>query len=483
MTSNLQAGVYRVDITGPLGISLCGYIARDGVARCIDRPLTATALVLTDGDRKVCIVACDLVFILSPEVDRIRQSIASELGTTVESVLINCSHTHCGPNIWDYSWDDAHQKRLQREYLANLANLLVGCASVANERARPARLGTGYGSAWIGINRREPGDDGKIMLGENPSGPMDPTVGVIRVDEMNGRPLAIVFSYGCHTVTMGPKFLGFSPDFPGPARELIERATGATTLFLQAAGGNINPVTGIGATEDDTGNMTRLGHTLGAEVLKVAHAIRTHQKRGDPVIFASLTRNKMYPLLPADPYEISLAAASETVQLPLVDPPSVEDARKILALREELLAKSRREGVPEPNQRFFIRFRDWAEYLLREVESGKRRLSVPVPVQALRIGSLGIAAAAGETLVELGLRAKERSPFAETLFLGYSNGCVNYIPPAECYPEGGWSPWETYYVPDMLCQSYMLPMHYQPEAAGMLVDASVRLLHQVRPAP
>ena len=59
----MYAGVTRVDITPPVGISMVGYYIREGVSTGIERPLTATAFVLTDGETKVVIVACDLLFI------------------------------------------------------------------------------------------------------------------------------------------------------------------------------------------------------------------------------------------------------------------------------------------------------------------------------------------------------------------------------------------------------------------------------------
>ena len=258
MSGEFRAGAARADITPPIGISMAGYYSREGVSTGVERPLTATALVLTNGDVKIVIVCCDLIFIQSPAVDEIRRRIGEAVGTDGGSVLINCSHTHCGPSPLFATWEGEYQELLQQTYMANLANLLVGCVCEANQRLQPARIGAGTGTAYIGINRREKGEDGRIFLGENPEGPMDPEVGVIRVDAKDGRPLAVLFSYGCHTVTMGPKNLRLTPDFPGPARELIESATGAIALFLQAAGGNINPITGIGPTEDDRENMTRL---------------------------------------------------------------------------------------------------------------------------------------------------------------------------------------------------------------------------------
>ncbi len=465
-----------MDITPPIGISMCGYFARAGVSNSLERPLTATAAVLASGGKKIVVLGCDLISILNPVVDEIRVDIAAALGTAVDGVLINYSHTHCGPNTWDLSWESEDQKRLQRSYLDNLKRLLIGCAVTADRQMRPARIGTAHGSSHIGINRRELDESGKIFLGENPDGPMDPTVGVVRIDEMNGRPMAVLFSYGCHTVTMGPKFLGLTPDFPGPARELIENATGATSIFLQAAAGDINPVTGIGPTEDDTENMTRLGHSLGAEVLKVFSEIRTNSVRGERMIFVSLTKNSMYPYTPVKDSPIELDALGESAQLPLLPFPSLDDARGIQSQCAQRLEKAKRSGLAEHQLAFYYRFQDWANCLLRHVQSGAEQISVAVNLQAIRIGDLALSSAAGETLTELGLRVKAGSPFAETQFLGYSNGCVGYIPNAECYPAEGWSPWETYLVPDMLSQAYMLPMHFAPEAGQQLVDRCIALL-------
>src|ERR1700732_1782128 len=97
--SQLRAGVYRVDITPPIGISMVGYYARNGVSEGIERPLTATAVVISSDTTKIAIVSCDIIFIQSPDVDEIRRDIANAIGTDWSSVLINCSHTHCGPTL------------------------------------------------------------------------------------------------------------------------------------------------------------------------------------------------------------------------------------------------------------------------------------------------------------------------------------------------------------------------------------------------
>ncbi len=371
---------------------------------------------------------------------------------------------------------------MQLEYMANLHRVLLGCAAAANSRLVPARVGSGIGSVYIGINRRERDANGKVFLGENPDGPMDPDVGVVRVDDIGGRPIAVLFSYGCHTVTMGPKCLMLSPDFPGPARELIEQATGATAMYLQAAAGNINPITGIGALEDDSENMTRLGSMLGAEVLKTLMSIRTHQKRGPKVLFSSLSKNSMYPYVAVEDQPVELAAAADVLDLPLIPLPPLEEAKRIAEARKSSLDQAKKDGVPENMLNIYRRFHDWANILLRTVESGTRNPAVPLQLQAIRIGDFAFAAAAGETLVELGLAVKRSSPIKKTIFLGYSNGCIGYISPEDAYPEGGWSPWETYSIPDMLFQSYQVPMALSPKCAEMIVQRSVGLLESLAAA-
>ena len=117
----------------------------------------------------------------------------------------------------------------------------------------------------------------------------------MRVDDLGGRPIAILFSYGCHPVTMGPNSHVVSSDFPGTARKIVEGALGGKSLFLQACGGNINPVTGIGAEVDCRDNKDRIGAMLGGEVVKVAAEICTHVQRGAKQPIDTLASVSVWP--------------------------------------------------------------------------------------------------------------------------------------------------------------------------------------------
>ena len=479
METGMRAGVARIDITPPVGISMVGYYIREGVSTGVERPLTATALVLESEGMRVALLSCDVAFIQDPAATAIRMSIATAIGTTPERVLLNYSHTHCGPTLPGFVWQDEYQQQIQRTYLLRLSEMLTGAAAAAAAAMRPARVGCGSGTAPIGINRRELADDGKIFLGENPEGPIDHEVIVVRVDEPDGRPIATLFNHACHTVTIGPKCLKLSPDYVGPARDLIEKATGTVSLFLQGAAGNINPMTGIGSQEDDSENMTRLGLILGGAVVQAMAGVRTHQYRGPRTYLSSLARVSLYPYLPVEERALPLRVRTDRLLLPMLPLPSPEEARRIRQARLNTYEQAKRDGRSEGVLTVLRHFANWAEKLERAVAEGGDAPRIPFEITSIRIGDIALLATPCEPLAELGLAVKQASPFRATLFLGYTNGCIGYLPPADAYPKDGWSPWETYAIPDMLFQSYQLPMALDPGCGQMVVNRSLELLREL----
>lgn len=97
---------------------------------------------------------------------------------------------------------------------------------------------------------------------------------------------------------------------------------------------------------------------------------------------------------------------------------------------ERILASSGR--VSQPRELDYARrtmaAKDWPE-------------SLSVPLQAFRIGGLGIAAIPFETFTEIGLDIKARSPFKDTFTVGLANGAFGYIPTPEQHRLGGYETW------------------------------------------
>ncbi len=462
-------------------MTMAGYAGREGVAQGVDDDLTATCLLLENGGVRTAIVGFDLAFLQARLLKGVRTALCDALGIPASHILLNCSHTHCGPTMEGYYYDDdPEQHRMRAEYEAHLADLMTELVRAAIGRLDAVRLSTGTGEARIGINRRELDEEGDIILGENPDGPVDHEVRVIRLDDLAGRPKAIVFAHGCHTVTMGPKYRKWSTDYVGPARALIESTFGCLSLFLQANAGDIDPITGIGADEDNSDAKNRIGLMLGSEVVKVCSSLYTNTVRGPRKIFGMLAKASAYPRIPvAGEKQHPIAARQVPVEMALEEYPTLEWARELELRCLNDLDQAKRSGAGQAKLNVAQRYVYCARALLDRVENDRKR-ALDGEIQVIRIGDLVIAAFPGETFAATGLDVKRRSPFADTLFLGYSNGCLTYIPTRDAYPREGWSFLRRYHIPDMLfLQSYAVGSALVPGTAEMIADRTIEVLEEL----
>jgi neutral ceramidase len=417
-----------------------GFGNRTLPSQSIHDELTATALVLDDGATRLGIVAADVIALADWHVAEIRARARAAVEIPPDNLLLALSHTHSGPLTWRGRGHD----ELVEPYCHNLTNQIVGALAWAEREARPARLAFGRGDVQIQVNRREKRPDGTTVIGVNPTGPIDPEVGVVRIDAEDGQPIAVLLNYACHPVILGPLSYALSADFVGRARAVVEAASGARCLFLQGCTGDLNPVGGV---TDRYDNCHRLGTILGGEALKTYARIETAPLAG----LGAARRVFGLPLQPLDP-------------IPTIDQEIAELRERIAGLRAEEAPSL----IVQTAQFALAR----AERALHEARAGRTRLEIPFEVQALRLGTLGIAAAPAELFVEIGLAIKQRSPFATTLVLGYANGCIGYVPVAAAYLDGG-------YEVDRAHKGYGQLAAVAPTAAGRIVDTAVELLEHL----
>ena len=124
-------------------------------------------------------------------------------------------------------------------YIENLVRQLVGLTVIANSDLQPVRVGAGSDEANVAINREEiDPEDSSILVGRNPDGITDRSVDVLRIDTIDGVPLAVIVGYAAHPVVMGYFQYLYSQDYPGTVRSIVEKATNTTCLFLTGAAGN-----------------------------------------------------------------------------------------------------------------------------------------------------------------------------------------------------------------------------------------------------
>lgn len=476
---DLYAAAARRLINPPLGVRRAGIRIFADPIRTVESDLTATAVVLSDGDTRLAIIALDLCLMSMREMTELRSRIASAVDTRPSQVMVNLSHTHSSPALPDFIPDTTEQMELKKQYRDHLFESAVAAAEEAASRLLPARIGSGRGECRIGVYRRATGPDGRGLLGEVPDAAIDPAVGVIRIDNLAGEPIATLFSYGCHPVVMGPRAHVASTDFPGAARDVVEQCLGGLSLFLQACGGNINPIVGIGYEVDSRDTRRRVGTVLGGEVLKVAAAVRTHVRRGEPTPIGPLSNILLKPWQPVSGTSCTYLGAVEEVQTLEYGPlPSPEEAAAIHEKWKQKLAADRARGTHQWDINLAVRFTDWSGQLVAAVEHGHPTLDVVV--QGLRINDMVIVGLSVESFFESGLVIKSQSPFQHTEVLGYTNGCSGYLPRAEDYPPGGWDVHELYSLPDMFFQSYSLPVAFRDDSERRVVEQAQSVLRKLQ---
>ena len=391
--SVLRAGVARADITPPPGVELWGYSNRSGPARSTLDPLYARVLVLDDGRRSAAVVTLDLGRSFGPpQIAQLRERVRRE--HRVDEVMLIASHTHSGPVI-----EDRYEGELPA-WEARALDRIAGAIGEARARLAPARIGVGIGQAVIGHNRRVIQSDGTVrMLWRNSTGQqtgmIDPTVGVIRVDDGTGAPLAVLVNYACHPVIFGPDNLRYSADFPGAMAAVVEAGLRAPSgaapvcFFLQGAPGDINPLLDKTPLSEDADRIrTEVGEHLGREVVRVARGIAT-----------------------ATPETPEVAFLSEEMRFP--------NRWDLNVLREMIV----RVYGPTPARRYM-------QYVVPEIVA---------PVTTLVLNrQIALVGLPGEPFVGLQLLLKQRSPLAATFMCGYTNGYVGYFPTISAAVTGGY---------------------------------------------
>lgn len=260
--SELLAGTAKINITSSSEMPL-------------HDSLYARVLILEINEQKLAFVALDQGIFTSDElVKRCKE----ELG--ISQVLISSSHTH------------SSGKR-DTEYVNSQ---ILKAIQIAGESMFSARISAGSRTfPQLGFNRLIKREDGhsreswfsdEHYTSENPEripfGPVDPEVGVIKVEDLNGNPRAIIMNYAMHSDIVCSNY-EISADYPGVACRKVEEAFGKdmTCLFIQGAGGDIESLIISSrrkgpddSFKSDYRTIERVGELLAHETVKLAKNLK-----------------------------------------------------------------------------------------------------------------------------------------------------------------------------------------------------------------
>lgn len=227
-----KVGVASAKITPERRLRMAGYAGRKEPAEGTEQDLYGKAVAFEDRQgNRVVFVTLDLIGVIEELRTAVAGQVQEKYGLPERALLMNASHTHCGPA---YGRDDA------KDYFDSLATTLVELIGQSLTQMQPAALSYSFARCSVAMNRRTPTDDG-FRNHPNPDGPVDHTVPVLSVRNVNDDSLrAVVFGYACHNTTMG--FVRWLGDYAGYAQEYFEKDhPGVTALFMMGCGGDQNP--------------------------------------------------------------------------------------------------------------------------------------------------------------------------------------------------------------------------------------------------
>ncbi len=410
--ADLRVGRAKVVITPPVG-AVMGNSYGNTVSTGVSSDVHAKAVVFEAGGVKAAVVACDLISIHRPIMEKARALIAANTGVAPERVMIAATHCHAGPQTHPpfFALQGEAARAISAAYVEKLPGLIAESVRLAEADLQPATLSVGRGHEdTISFNRRYLLRDGRVTMGGRPSdavrrmGPIDPEVGVIYAEGKDGRPLVTIVNFALHVAIVGGDKI--SADYPHTLAETLSRVKGPgmLTVFLNGMSGNINHVDIYRTSRRLSGEAeaARVGTVLAAAVLKTYHALQ-----------------------PVDASK--LQAESQPVRVPVRYQPS---AAEVATARETVA----RWGKGAPFNAVIEAWRtlDIAEY-------GPDGLW-PAEVQAITFGrDLALVGYPGDSFVEMGLFIKRNSSFAYTFVAEQSaNGSISYIPNEKAYPEGSY---------------------------------------------
>ena len=226
-------GAAKIDITPPPGaqVWIAGFGPNRKMAEVQD-PLSAVAICLDDGVRRVALVMVDLIGFMRPSVERVRRLVGPSVDLAIAS-----THNHASPDTVGF-WGPAvlyaipHRSGLDVPYLRVLERRLAQLVARAAKSARPARL-------RFGQTPLPP----SIAMNIRPPYQVEQTLFAIEAQERgSGAPIATFVNFACHPETLGPRSHRLSAGFPGVLRAQLDQEIGGVTVFANGSlGGMIVP--------------------------------------------------------------------------------------------------------------------------------------------------------------------------------------------------------------------------------------------------
>ena len=411
-----RAGAYAIDVTPKkLPVIVNGGMVERTASKVTD-PLHARCLVLDDGTTRIAFALVDNCVIPRSLMEKAKALAEKATGIPTKCMLIAATHAHSCPAVAGVLGSD-----VQEDYAAYLPGRIAKGIEHAHKRLAPARVGWAVGSDPNNVFCRrflmKPGtartcaftgktnDQAQMNPGhQNPNlvkatGPRDTDVSVLSLQGPGGKPIALLGNYSTHYVGAPPISADYFAVFADEIGKLIGAGEGFVGILSNGTSGDQNSLDFVNPRR----KFDRF--SVGRDVATAA--------------FQAYKTIEYYDWAP-----IVMTEKFLTLKIRMPDESEVVKAKEYLAP-----FKGRK---PRTVQEVYAR-----ETVVLSESPPTRELKL----QAIRIGSLGIAAMPNEVFASTGLAIKKSSPLKPTFSIELANGYDGYIPPPEQHELGGYTTW------------------------------------------
>lgn len=403
----MDVGIARIDITPEGKIRMGGHIRKGGSEQGVlpfdkaNQKLHAKALAFgSDEQGASVLITCDLIGIPGHITKKVAQRLFEKAGLDSSHLAITASHTHSGPEVGNllnlteiYSDPPVTAEEMVQiaHYIDQLTDKLVTVALNALQKRQPSLVSWGQGKVTFAMNRRLVENGKWVAQRYVPKGPVDHSLPLLSVTDLNGKLRAVFVNYASHCTTLGGNVTRMHGDWNGEAQRLIEaNHPDATALVASGCGADANP--------NPAGKMeytTLHGKEIADEVEK-------------------LLASSLVPLN-APP-----VAGLKMIEIPFESIPTVNDLSQAI----------KQHGPKAFNASIFL------EHIVRGIPIPA---TLPYPVQTWTFGTdMAMIFLGGEVVVDYSLRLKKELG-AERLWVNaYANDVRCYIPSRRVLREGGY---------------------------------------------
>jgi hypothetical protein len=381
-----KVGVYKVDITPPLGIEFIGYHRPTGVTN-VDERIYATAFVFESNITKTVFISIDNIGMLIEDTSIIREQIANELSIPSDEITVVYTHTHSGPATVSNS-------DVVKAYKTILLKNVVKAAVKANENVQLSEVGWNVTLGDIGVNRREETNDGKVKMGTNENGIVDQRIGILAIRNQATQKLlgAIVFCTAHPNVLKSDSDI-LSADYPGLTRAFLEQVLHCPVIIVQGATGNVNA-----KYRGSMKAIQQMSYALSGYVLTMIPSI----------VFRSISKHK---------------TISAKHKMDLKEIPEPADIKRMALSAEE---------------QWGVNTNKWLTVMLNKYKQHTKKITIDLEIQLFQLNEGSFSGIPMEPFSESALDVQEKLNNKLAFFGGYMNGYLGYLPTKEAFPYGGY---------------------------------------------